>query len=231
MCGRKNISYASSSNKFDSLMLAQSWPPVICILAQKKDPKLGCDIQDDKQWTIHGLWPSSKVDMSPAFCNCSIRYNSTELSPIKSYLKTKWRSLMDNGESESFWNHEWYKHGTCGITIDQLNSQYKYFEKTLELYDKYNITKILANENIHPGNSYTHVDIVNAVARQIGKKIKIDCHVDLKNYLLSQVSICFDKSFNLIDCVQNDNYNSYCPKIYDVFSKIEYLDFKEIDYL
>ncbi|XP_014300193.2 ribonuclease Oy-like [Microplitis demolitor] len=227
-CKRKNVSNAIRPNKFDSLMLSVSWPPVVCIVAQKMNPKSGCNIRDDKQWTIHGLWPSSYTDWSPSFCNCSIKYNSTELAPMKIDLMTKWRNVMNNSEPESFWDYEWSKHGTCGITIDKLNSQYKYFKKTLELYDKYNMTKILDQANIHPGNNYTHKYIVEAVAKKIGKKIKINCHADLPYYFLSQVSICFDKSFNLTDCIQNDLYPLSCPEILDLENKIEYLDFKEI---
>uniref|UniRef100_A0A8D0G708 Uncharacterized protein n=1 Tax=Sphenodon punctatus TaxID=8508 RepID=A0A8D0G708_SPHPU len=32
--------------------------------------------------------------------------------------------------------HEWEKHGTCAATVEPLNSQKKYFGKTLELYEK-----------------------------------------------------------------------------------------------
>ena len=34
----------------------------------------------------------------------------------------------------SYRKHEWEKHGTCAATLEVLNSQKKYFGKTLELY-------------------------------------------------------------------------------------------------
>lgn len=35
--------------------------------------------------------------------------------------------------------HEWEKHGTCAATLEVLNSQKKYFGKTLELYQHVNL--------------------------------------------------------------------------------------------
>lgn len=35
--------------------------------------------------------------------------------------------------------HEWEKHGTCAATLPILDSQKKYFSKTLELYQLVNL--------------------------------------------------------------------------------------------
>lgn len=42
-----------------------------------------------------------------------------------------------SGSDSSFWDHEWERHGTC--STDVLPSQEKYFNKTLELDEKYDI--------------------------------------------------------------------------------------------
>lgn len=40
-------------------------------------------------------------------------------------------------EDESFWAHEWSKHGTCALDI--FPSEYDYFKGTLDLHAKYDL--------------------------------------------------------------------------------------------
>ena len=48
-----------------------------------------------------------------------------------------------------FRGHEWCKHGTCAK--DFYNEQ-AYFQKTMNLYKKYNMTKILQEQGIIPSD-------------------------------------------------------------------------------
>lgn len=82
-----------------------------------------------------------------AFCDTSREYtNITAI--LKSYGKTALLAEMDTywkdyaGDDESFWEHEWNKHGTCISTFDtECYTDYTgqaevadYFEKSVELY-------------------------------------------------------------------------------------------------
>lgn len=37
--------------------------------------------------------------------------------------------------------HEWSKHGTCAKPVQQTDSQFNYFKKSLELGNTYNVYK------------------------------------------------------------------------------------------
>ncbi|KAG7270928.1 hypothetical protein CRUP_025679 [Coryphaenoides rupestris] len=49
---------------------------------------------------------------------------------------------------------EWLKHGTCAATVESLDSQHKYFSKTLELYHKLDLDSVLKKFNITPSAEY-----------------------------------------------------------------------------
>ncbi|QRW25474.1 ribonuclease T2 family [Rhizoctonia solani] len=68
-------------------------------------------------WTIHGLWPDhcdgtydSNCDPSRAYTDISTILTNGGASDILNYMKSYWLDI--NGNHESFWAHEWGKHGT-----------------------------------------------------------------------------------------------------------------------
>lgn len=109
--------------------------------------------------TIHGLWPDPQVLLviifvidvrsiitshhffSKASCDtCSSevfsesKLSSSTLSDMKKYWPT-----CESGTNDSFWSHEWSKHGTCtGMTQDA------YFAKGISLYKAYGATRTSA---------------------------------------------------------------------------------------
>jgi ribonuclease T2 len=69
-------------------------------------------------WTIHGLWPDHCDGTFDASCDSTRNYqNITSIissfgkTELLSYMQTYWKDY--NGDDESFWQHEWGKHGTC----------------------------------------------------------------------------------------------------------------------
>lgn len=85
---------------------------------QFSDPSTG----PSNSWTIHGLWPDhcdgtydSNCDTSRAYTNITAILNSYGKTDLLSYMNEYW--VDENGDNESFWEHEWGKHGTCISTL------------------------------------------------------------------------------------------------------------------
>ena len=85
-----------------------------------------CHKFDD--YTIHGLWIDYYNRSYPQFCSNS-PFDLSKLNKYRNDLDINWKSCY--GNSETLWEHEWYKHGTC--FYPQMNLNY-YFNKTLELF-------------------------------------------------------------------------------------------------
>ena len=123
---------------------------------------------------------------------------------------------------DQFWKHEWDKHGTCAMQLEALDSELKFFQKGLELNEKYPISEYLSESNIIPGGVYTSDSIVKALKKHLnGKNPGLECEkVDnFVNPVLYQISVCLDKQFNVIDCdVAHGGVFGRCPQ----FDEIEY---------
>ena len=82
-------------------------------------------------WTLHGLWPDHCDGTYDANCDSSRNYgsistilNSFGKTDLLSYMNTYW--LDENGDNDSFWEHEWEKHGTCISTLRPTCCQYSW---------------------------------------------------------------------------------------------------------
>jgi ribonuclease T2 len=109
-------------------------------------------------WTIHGLWPDhcdgtydSNCDSSRAYTNITQILQFFGKTDLLSYMNQYW--LDENGDNESFWEHEWGKHGTCistlkpscytGYTATQEVPDF--FQKTVDLFktlDSYTVLSL-----------------------------------------------------------------------------------------
>merc|ERR1711934_412048 len=56
-------------------------------------------------WTLHGLWPQWAESCS------SEQFDPSQVASIVDDLNANWPSC--SGSAQSFWSHEWGKHGTC----------------------------------------------------------------------------------------------------------------------
>ncbi len=119
---------------------------------------------------------------------------------------------------EEFWEYEWMKHGTCGISIDRLDSSTKFFNQALAWLELYNMTSILATSNIVPDNqkSYELNEIHGAVKKVLNRNPSIQCFIDGDEQYLNEIRICFNRDLNLIDCdgidkrTNKDNIGTNC---------------------
>ena len=84
----------------------------------------------DGSWSIHGLWPQNSVSDYPTYCK-KLVFDPRKIDSIRSELEQKWHSYV-NTKNDSFWAHEWEKHGSCVFTP---MSELDYFKRTLDLFD------------------------------------------------------------------------------------------------
>ncbi|KAK8243544.1 ribonuclease T2-like protein [Phyllosticta capitalensis] len=121
-------------------------------------------------WTIHGLWPDhcdghsydSNCDHTRAYRNITAILNHFGEAELVSYMSTYWKS---NSESdESFWEHEWSKHGTCVSTLkptcyDDYQSTQEvrdFFNRSVSLFKERPTYEWLAAAGITPSSSKTY---------------------------------------------------------------------------
>ncbi|KAJ1306201.1 hypothetical protein OPQ81_010910 [Rhizoctonia solani] len=141
-------------------------------------------------WTIHGLWPDhcdgtydSNCDSSRAYTDISTILTNGGASDILDYMKTYWRDI--NGDDESFWEHEWAKHGTCMSTLKPacISSSIRgqdaiyYFTRVVNLFKTLSTYDFLGAAGIYPSSTatYTLAQINAAVKAKWGYTPAFDC--------------------------------------------------------
>ncbi|WPH04335.1 ribonuclease t2-like protein [Acrodontium crateriforme] len=141
-------------------------------------------------WTIHGLWPDNCDGTYQANCDADRAYtNITQIlqafgqDDLLSYMQTYWPDYQ--GNDESFWEHEWAKHGTCISTLDpNCYTNYQptqevpdFFNKVVTLFKSLPTYQWLSDAGITPSSSktYTLSQIQTALSKQHGGQVYIGC--------------------------------------------------------
>ncbi|KAL9601259.1 MAG: hypothetical protein Q9219_002664 [cf. Caloplaca sp. 3 TL-2023] len=141
-------------------------------------------------WTVHGLWPDRCDGTYDQYCDPNRQY--TNISSIISaagqtdllnYMNTYWKDYQ--GNDESFWEHEWDKHGTCISTLEPgCYTDYKpqeevvaYFQKTVNLFKTLDSYSFLSAAGIVPSTTktYTAAEINAALTKPRGVQVSIQC--------------------------------------------------------
>ncbi|KAK0250069.1 Ribonuclease T2 precursor (RNase T2) [Friedmanniomyces endolithicus] len=134
-------------------------------------------------WTIHGLWPDncdgtydSSCDPSRAYTNITQILQAAGANDLVSYMQTYW--VSNSGTPESFWEHEWSKHGTCISTLDpNCYTSYQpteevpdFFNRTVNLFKSLPSYEWLSEAGIVPSSSatYTTAQIQAALSKNRG---------------------------------------------------------------
>lgn len=191
-----NQSVASSIGRYEYLIMAQQWPPTVCMTLNCKSEK------NRTVFGIHGLWPEP----------CKLCTNQTyhEMPELEDKLQKQWPNLVKGEEDEVFWKKEWIKHGNC--SLDKFN-QTEYFNLTLGIKDEVDLLKLLEQGGIMPSDDtkYPLVNIVNAVKVGINNSVPgILCYYKINetsNYkinetynLLQEIRVCLDADGRYINC-------------------------------
>ncbi|MCJ1481941.1 ribonuclease T2-like [Schaereria dolodes] len=142
-------------------------------------------------WTIHGLWPDNCDGTYSQYCDETRQYtNITAI--LESYGRTSLLEFMDTywkdegGNDESFWEHEWGKHGTCINTLDpSCYTDYTpqeevvdFFQRTVDLFMELDSYQFLADAGIIPTTTknYTSAEVLTALAKPRGVIPVIQCY-------------------------------------------------------
>ncbi|KAI6661084.1 Ribonuclease Oy [Oopsacas minuta] len=191
----RELQLEPEDTKFDHLTFTQFWAPEAC---RSIDPR--CKFTNvSSDWTIHGLWPTMGNTHGPAHCTNESFNQSLLTADMLKFMDKYWITYVKYEPNPSFWEHEWIKHGTCAVDGDKTEflNQKSYFQTTINLYNKYNISTILTKANIKPGMSRPLDDFLNAFkTSEIGKTVRLDCN----GVFLLDVEICFNLSLQPIDC-------------------------------
>lgn len=199
----------SHDHHFDFLMFTQLWPISNCIDWEERGSGHTCSLNDDFEWTVHGIWPTTKHKKGPLFCRKDLPFNEKSLDPILKHLEARWLNVRNGTGEYDFWKHEWLKHGTCAVQLKPMDSEIKYFNQGLKWQEEYHMQKILADAGITPGGQYKPKNIVDAVGKYLGAKANTDiihpaitCRKEkgYQNQLIFELIICFDKELNLTHC-------------------------------
>jgi len=177
----------------DLYVFAYEWTPQYCY--GQKEYK-GCNSPND-YWethlTIHGLWPEYSTGGYPQTCTTE-KFDPSIIDKIgRDTLVTYWPNVhceVGDADYNSFWEHEWSKHGTCSGL-----SQIQYFNQSLSLLQKLG----------------TPIDLSKAVggtlsADQLRKDFggASKCSLKCIGNCLSEVYTCWEESngvpTNQVDC-------------------------------
>ncbi|KAE8657428.1 Ribonuclease 1 [Hibiscus syriacus] len=155
---------------------------------------------------IHGLWPNyndgsylKTVILATLLMNLSSK--PSQISDLIGNMRRNWSTLAcPSGSGETFWSHEWEKHGTCS---ESVFDQHSYFETTLGLKQQTKLLQALKTAGINPdGSTCSLENIKDAIKEGAGYTPWIECNRDSSgNSQLYQVYLCLDKSgSSLIEC-------------------------------
>ncbi|KAF2470361.1 ribonuclease T2 [Lindgomyces ingoldianus] len=151
------------------------------------DPATG----PDDSWTIHGLWPDrcdgtydANCDTTRDYSNISAIIQSFGKTDLLSYMQTYWKDYQ--GNDQTFWQHEWTKHGTCISTLNpECYSDHKateevvdFFQKTVDLFKTLPSYEWLAAAGITPSTSQTYTtSAIQAAlaAKRPGVSVTLGC--------------------------------------------------------
>jgi len=148
--------------------------------------------------------PSIKTEIGPQYCNKSLPFNFNTIKPLLPLLLEFWPNLYTNTPLESFWKHEWEKHGTCALNLPQIRSEFDYFNVSLNLRNLYDFGPVLSQLSIVPSDTLLYD--ANKIRFAIKSILKVDpmlvCYVlkDSDVQYFSQMQVCLSKDFELVDC-------------------------------
>lgn len=126
---------------------------------------------------------SSNCDPSRAYTNITAILQEYNKTALLQYMNEYW--ISDDSTNESFWEHEWAKHGTCVSTLDpscfsnyQPGEEVPYFFQTVvNVFQTLPTYTWLQDAGITPSTSKTYSlsAIQSALSSKHGNQVYIEC--------------------------------------------------------
>ena len=200
LCAGVVVGQASPPAAFH--LLVQQWPASFCATAH-------CTRAAPATFTVHGLWPNYADGSYPSFCP-GPAFDDAKLGELKAEMEQVWPSLTQG--DDSFWGHEWTKHGTCAQPA--LTDEHSYFAAALRKRDGLDLLGALKTAGIEPSATPVDTDSVKAaLSAAVGKDVLVHCHsgsaaapraagpADKVSYL-SEVWVCYTNtpSLDVMEC-------------------------------
>ncbi|XP_033642302.1 ribonuclease Oy-like [Asterias rubens] len=197
---------------WDYLLFVVQWPESFCLYynaSRSTNSDQKCIIpRGVRDWTVHGTWPTKIGTEGPTNCNNTWTFDFSKVKDLESQLQKVWPDLLSGSTYDSFWAHEWDKHGTCASSLPALYGEHNYFGSTLKMHSHFNIDSILSAAEIVPSktSNYTRDAIFNAIKAGAGGMPDLTCYQKnlhdgsgIQQYL-AEVRLCIDKTFKPMDC-------------------------------
>ncbi|KAL6872694.1 ribonuclease T2 [Trichoderma novae-zelandiae] len=144
----------------------------------------------NNSWTVHGLWPDNcdgtyeqNCDKSRAYTNITAILKESDPCTLD-FMEEYWKDYQ--GDDESFWEHEFGKHGTCISTLEpRCYPDYEptqevvdYFRRATTLFQTLPSYDWLATAGIFPSTTltYTLATIQYALTAHHGQNVIINCN-------------------------------------------------------
>ncbi|KAI9726449.1 MAG: ribonuclease T2-like [Chrysothrix sp. TS-e1954] len=154
-------------------------------------------------WTVHGLWPDHCDGTYDQYCDNNRQYtNITQIlesfgqNSLLSYMQKYWTDY--HGNEESFWEHEWGKHGTCISTLEpSCYSDYTpqeevvdFFTRTVALFKTLDTYSFLSDAGIVPSSTKNYT--LKAVQAALKKPRGVEATVECEDGAIDEVYYAFD---------------------------------------
>ena len=143
-------------DKYEYYVFAVKYSPNTCVFLNSDECYKELKKKEFYKTNIHGLWPSYKSGIVPQDCNIGedIEIKTEENKDyFENYFEKYWYSQY--GSENYFFTHEYNKHGYCYNKRigENLENYYIYFNKTLEIFNKYNFMNIFNStvDGLSPG--------------------------------------------------------------------------------
>ncbi|KAB2572817.1 Ribonuclease T2 [Lasiodiplodia theobromae] len=177
-------------------------------------------------WTMHGLWPDrcdgtyeASCDSSRAYTNITEILESFNAKDTLSYMQTYWKDY--NGNDETFWEHEWSKHGTCISTLkpscytdyDPTQEVPDFFDRAVALFKALPTYEWLSAAGITPSTSktYTSAEIQAALKAKHGQEVTIGCKSGAFNEVWYHYNVRGSVQSGDFVAAEPDGTKSTCP--------------------
>ena len=209
--------------KYDTYNFALQYSPNTCIWKGESCYEI-INKKENYKFGIHGLWPNYKSGIIPQECNIGEDIEvKVENNPefFENYFLKYCYSLYNS--DNYFLTHEFNKHGFCynkRMNFDE-NNYYYYFNKSAQIYIKYNFNEILDNilKTLSVGEHLIDKNkIKNELDNNIGKNsYALRCKYYNGKYYLDEIYFKLDLEFNI---TTEANFSDSCENIDSIWINV-----------